>query len=162
MSLINDALKQARCAQPNASATADVPLLRPDFSQRRSPVGSSLLLAGLIVVSLLLAALLLLQWFRSGSQITVRARTTPDSQTVQTAPAPQSTAPAAATQASGQIAPEKTASNNATGALAAPAPASQSTSTTNAPAIIAAPAPPPPPTYKLQSLFYRAKDPSAV
>lgn len=162
MSLINDALKQARCAQPGASATADGPILRPDFSQRRSPVGTSLLLAGLIVVSLLLAALLLLQWFRSGSEITVSARTTADSQTVQTAPAPQSTAPAAAAQPFAQIAPEKTATDNLPVASTTPASASQPTPATNASAIVAAPAPPPPLTYKLQSLFYRAKDPSAV
>jgi hypothetical protein len=81
MSLINDALKRARQAQPENLAPADGPWLRP---VERAPRGArpDFLMLALIGVVLVLAGVLLLQWFHSGDLI-VRAKTIP------AAPAPE-------------------------------------------------------------------------
>jgi hypothetical protein len=159
MSLINDALKRAKNTQPNASAPADGPVLRPAFSQRRSPPGSDFLLPAIIVVILLLAVLLLLEWFRGGSEVKVRARTIESVQ-----PASSSEAATAATpQTSVAVVPEKTSA--ASLPIASNTPASVSVTSSNVSVVVvtpAVPAAPLPLTYKLQSLFYRAKNPSAV
>jgi hypothetical protein len=131
MSLINDALKRARQAQPENLAPADGPWLRP---VERAPRGArpDFLMLALIGVVLVLAGVLLLQWFHSGDLI-VRAKTIP------AAPAPEAIH---ATPASVQ-----------TAAVAQPA--------TNL-AVAVEPAKPPPIVYKLQSIFYFPKNPSAV
>ncbi|HWF19330.1 MAG TPA: hypothetical protein VG754_08680 [Verrucomicrobiae bacterium] len=158
MSLLNDALKKAKNTQPNASATADGPILRPDFAQGRVRAGNDFLLPALIVIILLLAALLLWQWFRAETgEIKVRARTIAPSEIVPTGPVHEAVAASVPQPA---LAPEKISATNASAATVTPA-----TVVTNAPVVVpvpAAPAPPPPVTYKLQSIFYRAKNPSTV
>ena len=161
MSLINDALKRAKTAQPAAAAMADGPALRPDFSPRRSHAGNDFLLPALVVVILALAIILLWQWFRSGhSETAVHARTI---ETAQPAP-PTVVAPAQIPAPQTVVVnPQPPFAPAAQPAVAVPIPPQPAPS--NAQPVVVAPAQPvvpPPPAFKLQSIFYRAKSPSAV
>ncbi|MDB6022831.1 MAG: hypothetical protein JWQ04_2688, partial [Pedosphaera sp.] len=145
MSLINDALKRAKATQPKVAAQADGPALRPIIAPRRANAGADFLLPALIVVILLLAGLLLWQWFRGGSGDTkVRARTIATPDVVQPAPASSANPQSAIRNPQFPIAaPEKTAPINVP---AAPV-ASQVTTNTSTAIEPAAPAPvatPPP------------------
>ncbi len=162
MSLINEALKKARQAQPVAS-TAATPALRPVEPAPHADNGGGLWLPLLIGVTLLTSGILLWQWFASGHVETVRARSTsaatltpaalPVGQ-VKTpvevnapvpAPSPVPIPPVAADA--------KAAPTNTLATLTEP-----SGTTTNV-AIADAPKPP---AYKLQGIIYRPKNPSAV
>jgi hypothetical protein len=161
MSLLNDALKQASAkTQTNTATPANGPALRPTppIASRRT-AGNDFLLPALVVVILLLAAVLLWQWFRGGkNELQVRARTIPAVETARpSTPGPQPTVstPAPTAVAQPSIAgPEKTVATNPLASVAAPI------SATNI-ALPATNTPPPPPAYKLQSIFYSAKSPSA-
>lgn len=166
MSLINDALKRAKATQPKSPSADGPALMRPDFAPmpRRQTGGNDLVLPALIVVILLLAALLIWQWMRGDAgEIKVRARTVATFDNVQ--PAPPENAPAANPQSQPVPAPQ----------VAIPPTISLPVDTNKPGTNAVVPetliptnqlpvtnAPPPAPTYKLQSIFYRAKSPSAV
>lgn len=147
MSLVNDALKRAKQAQPNAAPPPDLPAMRPDFSPRPKQ-GNRFVLPALVGVIFLMGVLLLWQWSRSGNAPTpVRARTIPE--TAQSSPPPA-------------IAPIPPIAPTTPVSTPPPVPPAPATKIAAAPAPVAAPAPPPVPTYKLQSIFYTRKNPSAV
>ncbi len=152
MSLINDALKQARQAQPANPAPAHGPPLTPVEPVHR-PGGSTLALPMLIAVVLAMAVALLWIYFRASSPpqpSTEVARPQPPAPSLAAVPA---TTPAATPPG---VAPVNTiAANTNSIALAASEPA------TNIPAV-AEPPKPLPPVYRLQSIFFRAKNPSVV
>jgi hypothetical protein len=165
MSLINEALKKARQAQVQPVAqTAATPALRPVDPARHADNGGGLWLPILIAVTLITSGALLWQWFASGRVETVRARSTPAaavpvpasvplpaSPTVATAPTP---APPSRPIQIPPIAPDaKQDSTNAVVATPEPPPA------TNAVVVAEVPKAP---VYKLQGIFYRPKNPSAV
>ena len=136
MSLINDALKRAKQAQPANLAPADGPALRPVERAPRSE-RPDFLMPALIVVILALAGLLVWQWSLGAGTTTVRARTVAATETIQTAPVSQA-----------QI-------------VAAPATIAAPQPVTNA-VVAAEPPKPAPIVYKLQSVFYFPQNPSAV
>jgi cytoskeletal protein RodZ len=158
MSLINDALKKAKRTEPKNLAPADGPALSPVESAHRSG-GTDSLMISLVAVILLLAGLLLWQWFRGDGLITVRANTAP----AEVKPVPAAIASPAPTPAPVASAPSPAVSpvvnsSNVASTPAVPANASVSTNLEAA----AQPPKPAPPTYKLQSIFYFAKNPTAV
>lgn len=161
MSLINDALKQAKAARPATATTADGPALRPAFSPRRSHDGNNFLLPALTVVILALGSLLLWQWTRSAhGETTVRARTIEPAQpappTAVVAPAPVSVPQTVVSTPPPPVTPAPQP------AVAAPV---QQPASSNPQPVVAAPVQPvvpPPPAFKLQGIFFRAKKPSAV
>src|SRR5581483_9566073 len=73
MSLINDALKKAKQAQPKNVTPAAGPSLQPAEPDRPSRNGSGLLLPIIIALVLVLAAILLGKWFHSTDELKVRA-----------------------------------------------------------------------------------------
>jgi hypothetical protein len=161
MSLINDALKQAKATQPALTSVASGPALRPVEPARRSR-GTGFLLPAVILVVLVLALILLWQWFHGGADLQVRAKTIPSAELVAATPTP---APVAAVPA---IVPTTPAP-----AISTPAPVPASAETVKVadasatvpavtPAVAVEPAKPQPPTYKVQSIFYSPKKPSAV
>lgn len=159
MSLINDALKRAKQAQRDAGTPADGPDLRPAYAPRRSE--TDWLLPVLSGVILLLGVLLLWQWFQSGARaMQVRANTAPlETAAVQPPSVPAAMPiPAENPQSSEVI---KGAKGTEATAIA-PTTATPTNAAPVAAATPAAPALPPAPTYKLQSLFFRAKNPCAV
>src|SRR5580692_9639880 len=138
MSLINDALKRAKQAQPANLAPADGPTLRP-VEPAAHPIKPDYLMFALIAVILLLAGVLALQWFRSGT-VTVQDRTI----IADTIPAPAVVQRASvASVAAGAPAPT----------TAAPVSAKPVTAIVAVePAKVAAP------VYRLQSVFYFPKN----
>lgn len=168
MSLINDALKRAKATQPKSASAEGPALLRPDFAPmpQRQSRGNDFLLPALIVVILLLAGLLIWQWMRGDAgEVKVRARTISTFDNVQAAtsapavqpapiviPQPVVQKPQPAVAATPEPSPAV-----AVNALEVTAPASTNSSP-NAQSVSV----PPPAPYKLQSIFYRAKNPSAV
>lgn len=155
MSLINDALKQAKAAQPVKAA----PALKAVEREQRSR-GPGLLLPALIVVILLMAALLLWQWFsKSGSaELTVRARTAPE---VSSVPKPEPVHQVIASPVQAPAMASVPVSNTAVAATPKADVAVSAPDVTNTVAT-AEPAKPEPPAYKLQSIFFSPKNPSAV
>jgi cytoskeletal protein RodZ len=149
MSLINDALKQAKAAQ-SATPTAAGPTLKPVEQARRSG-GSGILLPIVILLVLLLAGILLWQWFNGQGAIKVRAKTV------------DSSTQAASPMVVASIAPTPVA---AVPAPVEPAPVQKEAAPASAPAVtnvVTVEQPKPqPPTYKLQGIFYRHKGSSAV
>jgi len=167
MSLINEALKKARQAQAQPAAqTAATPTLRPVDPARHADNGGGLWLPVLIAVTLITSGALLWQWFASGRVETVRARSTPAA----TVPVPASV-PLPAPPASPNVATVPTvappprplpippiasdAKQDSTNAVAA-------TSETPATSTVVVAEAPKAPAYKLQGIFYRPKNPSAV
>jgi len=162
MSLINDALKRARTAQPKTASPANGPLLHPVDAPRRAVAGNDFLLPTLIVVVLLLAALLLWSWFHASGDLKVRARSlltamqpalalTPVTHNpFNSALATNSDKPIAAAPATNPI----VASTNPPGSAVNPPATGVVDATLAARAL--------PVTYKLQGIFYRVGNPSAV
>lgn len=160
MSLINEALKRAKRTQPAASS-AEGPALRPAESPRQADERQGLLLPILIGAVLALACFLLWQWFHTGAAAQVRARShavvEDSAPVIPSAPAPVAALPKAPVVTTVPVADQQRWEN---------------ISSTNAGAVsgelgdtngVAVPeAKPLPPTYKLQSIFYRAKSPSVV
>ena len=152
MSLVNDALRRVKDTAPKSATPAAGPMRLAENTQHSS--GSAFLMAMLILVILLLAGLLLWQWFHGdGGELKVRANALPVVSkavaspsigqelpvTVQTVPA---TAPVTITSDNAAVVTtDKAIATN----LAA---VEQS-----APATI---------TYKLQSIVYLPGNPSAV
>lgn len=130
MSMINDALKRAKAAQPKNAAPAG-PSLQQVEPASAPAARANFWLPIIIGVVLLLAGLLLWQWFVG--TVRVRAKSVPGVEASQPA-----LAKAVSTRA-------------ATGSI--------SETATNA---AVATAKPHPPAYKLQSIFYFAKDPCAM
>ncbi len=142
MSLINDALKRARNERPNDADSFTAPA-RPPLEKIRQKRSLTSLLPPICLALLLIGAgLLLWQWFKSrGEDLNIRAngpsQATPVAQPAQAVPA------ATPTNAAPDIAPSIAATaTNQTSAVESPKPE--------------------PMTYQLQSIFYRAKNPSAV
>jgi hypothetical protein len=148
MSLINDALKRANQTQPTAPP-AEGPALRPHFAPGRTQRSTDWLLPALIVVILVLAAALIWEWFRSDAVASVRARTFPEN--VMPASAPQPVVAPVPAPVAEKLLPTNSPASNSNAPI--------SSNLTNAPV---APVTPPPPAYKLQSVFFRAKSPAAV
>ncbi|EEF57080.1 hypothetical protein [Pedosphaera parvula] len=160
MSLINDALKQAKAAQPTVTAPAEGPALRPVERERR-PDGTRFLLPALVAVILALAVTLLWIWFHGAVQpgASVRARTVSDAVNVAPAPAIEPARQVVAAPTPAQVKPVEPAAL-VTGVPAATAisnTTSNVTETTNT--VIAKPEPP---IYKLQAIFYNPRHPSAM
>ncbi|HZQ47000.1 MAG TPA: hypothetical protein VFC07_08315 [Verrucomicrobiae bacterium] len=149
MSLVNDALKRAKQGAPKSETPAVGPMRVVESGRR--PVGTGVLLSMLILVILLLAGLLLWQWFHGGSaELQVRANSR------STAAIPGSLPPV-----SGEaLVPMKPAP--------APAPAPSEKTVAARPEPVATklvavePAKPMPITYKLQSIVYLPGSSSAV
>jgi hypothetical protein len=142
MSLINDSLKRAMQARPKGPATAAGPELRPVETPARPRGFPSILLPLCAAVLLVAAGVLFWRGFSSGNKgLKVRAST--PAPVVAAAPAPVQPAVAAAAP-----------TNTVVGTVAAEP-------VTNPPAVAQSPKPEPI-TYRLQSIFYRVKDPSAV
>jgi hypothetical protein len=148
MSLVNDALKRARLAQPANLAPAAGPSLRPVEASAKSG-GVGMLMGGVIGCILLLAGTLLFMW--SHSPVEVRARTMAGAATMQAAQAmpPSESIHASPTQAVDAAAP----------LIAQPKPATAVTQEVAAPVI---PVEPAKPAFKLQSVFYVPNNPSAI
>jgi hypothetical protein len=147
MSLINDALRQAKAAQPKNTGAAEGPALRPVERHHRSNGGLGLLLPALIVVILALAGILLWQWFHGKPDLQVRARTI--AQPVNLNPAletniPTSIVPPLLAEKGPQVIPAESVKTPA------------ATSTNEVPLVKKSP------SLKLQSVFYTAKNPSVV
>ena len=160
MSLINDALKKARQAQSATSATAAGPALRPVDVIRppRHPL-LTVRFAVVLVLVLVLAGVLFVQWFH-GARSTVQARAkTP----VASAPAPiPGPAPVESNSTPADAATAAQPAPTPTVAAATPLPAETNT----VPETVAV-APPPPPddpplTLKLQGIFYNPRQPGAI
>jgi hypothetical protein len=136
MSLINDALKRAKETQPQGVAAAG-PSLQPVLTAQRAR--PDFLLPMLALVILLLAALLFWAWSHGVEVVKVRANSFPVAVTPSPVAEPSPVAPANPVVAAAAVEPM-----------------------TNA--VVAAPVVEPvkPVTYKLQSIFYFAKNPSAV
>jgi len=168
MSLINDALRRAKAAQPNPATPADGPVMHLAREPRvAARAGNDFLLPAIIVVIFLLAAILLWMWFHGGSgEIQVRARTLPAAETVQptpaAAPAPAPAVVETAKSPALAAAPAETNSTNSTTPATRVEPAVSTNPAVAVTPTNATPALPPPVTYKLQSIFYRAKNPCAV
>lgn len=146
MSLVNDALKRAKQAAPKNTPPAVEPMRVVETTRR--PVGTGFLLLMLTVVILLLAGLLLWQWAHgNGAELQVRANSLP------AAGNPVSSPPVSA-ESPNPARPEMTAPTPAISEKAL------ITAATNAVAV--EPAKPVPITYKLQSVVFLPKDPSAV
>jgi hypothetical protein len=162
MSLINDALKQARQAQAGSAVPAEGPTLRPVESPHEA-AGHGLLLPAIIVCVLLLGVVLIWGWFRGGNgelkaRANARQAIAAGSLPMRAAAAePASTPEAASAPAPAPLVPPATANVNPTNTSTATA----TNSVTNETVLVEA-AKPLPAVYKLQSLFYRAKNPSAV
>ncbi|MDB6109545.1 MAG: hypothetical protein JWR69_1295 [Pedosphaera sp.] len=158
MSLINEALKKAKRTQPAASS-AEGPALRPAETTRHADEGPGLFLPILIGAVLVLACFLLWQWFHAGAAAQVRARSrtvaeNPAPVVIPSAPSPVTAPPTVPVTT---VTPQKSENHVSTNEVAA---GSDEPAVTNA---VAAPEPKPQaPTYKLQSIFYRPKSPSAV
>ncbi len=155
MSLINDALKRAKEAQPKGLAPAAGPSLHPVAAERRS--GPDILLVMLAVVIFLLAGLLLWEWFfGAGSELKVRANTFPAAAVKPAAEVEVSPPMPAPAQ------PVATAPESKDDVTNAPSNPTVVESPTNTPVVAAEPPKPEPIKYKLQGIFYYAKNPSAV
>jgi hypothetical protein len=143
MSMINDALKRAKETQPKSTAAAEGPPLQ-HVNVVRPARRPDLLLPLLVAVILLLAALLFGLWSKS----------LPEVQPVQVAeiskPVPVIAPPT-------NLMANLTNGTNATNASNA-----TNTISTNVVLAVMEPPKPPPITYKLQSIFYRPNNPSAV
>jgi hypothetical protein len=164
MSLINEALKRAKRTQPAASS-AEGPALRPAETMRHADEGPGLLLPIVIGAVLVLACFLLWQWFHAGAaaQVRARSRSVAENPVPVVIPSAPSAVPAQAKVPVATVTPvvaanPQTAENNlSTNEVAV---GSNEPAATNA---VAAPEPKPQaPAYKLQSIFYRPKSPSAV
>src|SRR5579859_727249 len=156
MSLINDALKQARQTRAGNAVPAEGPPLRP-VEPAHEAVGHGLLLPAVIVGVLLLGVVLIWGWFRGGSgELKARANSRqatavgslPHSAPA-TEPAPTPEAVSAPSPTPAPLAPPVTANLNPTNTPAA----ATTNSVTNETAVVEAPKPLPA-VYKLQSLFY--------
>jgi len=161
MSLINDALRQARQAQPANAAAADGPALTPVEPAQRSG-GSGLVLPMIIAVVLAMAVALLWIYFRSGGDVLmVRANAHSQTPVEVVAPKPQAPAPVVVPASIPAVTPTAVAPVNAAAANTNSIPV-----VTNEPAAVVPIAAEPPkslaPVYRLQSIFFRAKNPSAV
>lgn len=152
MSLVNDALKRAKATAPKNAAPAAVgPMRAAEAGQR--PKDSSFLMAMLILVILLLAGLLLWQWFRGdGGELKARANTIPGVSKAESSPAVGQALPVPV-QSAPETKPTTTVPENA---AAAP----DKTVATNL--TVVEPPKTLPITYKLQSVVYLPKNPSAV
>jgi hypothetical protein len=141
--------------------------LRPVDPARHADNGGGLWLPVLIAVTLITSGALLWQWFASGRVETVRARSTPAA----AVPVPASV-PLPATPASPTVATAPTPVPPSRPIPIPPIASDAKQDPTNA--VVATPEPPPAtstvvaadapkaPAYKLQGIFYRPKNPSAV
>jgi hypothetical protein len=151
MSLINDALKKARKAQP-AGANADAPDLLPVEAATGGRGGSIFTLPFIIAVVLVLAGVMLWAWYRSGQVMVVRGNSSAASQPSE---------PRA--KAAPTVAPAK--SETATTVTTASTPTTDTSANAGSTNVLlaATEAPKPAgPVYKLEGIFYSAKKPSAV
>ena len=161
MSLINDALRQARQAQPANAAPADGPALRPVEPARRSG-GSSLMLPILIAVVLTMAGALLWIYFRSDSGVLmVRASARPQDTVEVATPQPRAPSPAAVPATAPVVTSTPVATVNGVMANTNSIAVAATEPATIVP-VVAEPPKPLPTVYRLQSIFFRAKNPSAV
>ncbi len=160
MSLINDALKKARKAQP-AGTTANAPDLLPVEAPAGGRGGSIFTLPFIITVVLVLAAVMIWAWYRAGQVIVVRGNAGKEP-TSAVQPASEAKPKVAATISTTTVKTETPAS--ATTMTSTPAMVtSADAGSTNVLMAAATEAPKPMgPVYKLEGIFYSAKKPSAV
>ena len=159
MSLINDALKKARKAQPAGASSADGPDLLPVEADAGGRGGSIFTLPFIIAVVLVLGGVMIWAWYRAGRvDLVVRGNT--GAATVSTAPRasePKATvAPKTTTMAS-----TETASSVTTSATVPAVVASADAGSTNV-LTVAEALKPVAMVYKLEGIFYSAKKPTAV
>ncbi len=152
MSLINDALKQARQAQPKAAAPASGPTMRPVERACRPEEGQGFLLPSLIAVALLVGGVSI--WEGIGA-----SNGAPKVSAHAPIPTLQPAIPAAESRSipTPQVSPS--VSNTVPADAAAPGPAATPATNTVAPVEQPKPAPL---VYKLQGIFYQPNNPSAV
>jgi len=163
MSLINDALKQARAAQPAKTAVpAEGPALRPVEGARRSG-GTDILLPALVVLILALAVMLLWIWFHGSgpAELAVRARTRPKTVQVNPVPAPEPVKQAAeaSVPAPVRVKPAEPVTNVI---VAATVPTIFNTNSSSVEVTNTVVPKPEPPAFKLQGIFFNPKHPSAM
>jgi hypothetical protein len=153
MSLINDALRKARKAQPAGNASG--PDLLPVEADAGGRGGSIFTLPFIIAVVLVLAGVLIWAWYRAGSvDLVVRGNT--GAATVNTAPRTSEPTKIVA------LVKTQTPASVTTAASTPAVVASADAGSTNV-LTVAAEAPKPAATvYKLEGIFYSAKRPTAV
>ncbi len=166
MSLINEALKRAKQLQESGGAAATGVAMRPVEALHQADAGTGRWLPALIGVVFSISMIFLWQWSHPGALTHVRAKTAAMQADATTAAAPG--IPAVA------VAQEKTPKPAAPAVLPAAPPTAAGTGSNDLaaaaatdetiPVISAVVEPPqaPPVTYKLQSLVYSSKSPSAV
>jgi hypothetical protein len=157
MSLVNDALKKARKAQPAGASSADGPDLLPVDAGAGGRGGSIFTLPFIIALMLVLAGVLIWAWYRAGKgELVVRGSTS--AATVSVAPK--------ASEPTKIVAPKVAATKMETaipGTMAASTPAMVASADGGSTNVLAAEAPKPlAVVYKLEGIFYSAKKPTAV
>ncbi|HXC98810.1 MAG TPA: hypothetical protein VN048_05670 [Verrucomicrobiae bacterium] len=159
MSLINDALKKARKAQPAGASSADGPDLLPVEADAHARGGSIFTLPFIIAAMLVMAGVLIWAWYRAGSvELVVRGNTGAATQASEPA---KIVAPRVAAMTS-TAAKTETPTSGTTVASTPVVVASADAGATN---VLAATAETPKPAavvYKLEGIFYSAKRPTAV
>ncbi|MDB6124554.1 MAG: hypothetical protein JWQ71_3547 [Pedosphaera sp.] len=159
MSLINDALKQAKATQLATTPVVGEHALRPVEPARRSS-GPGFLLPVIILVVLVVASVLLWQWFHGSGELKVRANTVAPTSATTPASLVATPMPVVATAPATPVSTAPVQSPAAPEPVQAVATPMSEPTVTNVVAV--EPAKPQTPTYKLQSIFYRPKNPSAV
>jgi hypothetical protein len=160
MSLINDALKKARKAQPAGASSADVPDLLPVEADASARGGSIFTLPFIIAVVLVLAGALLWAWYRAGQVVIVRGNTSAAtvSAATQASEPTKIVAPTILTTA----AKTETATSGTAAASTPAVVASADVSAANVLPVAAEVPKPAATVYKLEGIFYSAKRPTAV
>jgi hypothetical protein len=159
MSLINDALRRARQAQPAGASRAATPPLRPVEAAPRPGHGSLFTLPFMGAVVLLVAGITLWGWSRAGRTIDIKVRAsdrTSSSETV-SIPEPPVTPPLSPPVPVAAAVPSPTTGILSSNVIAVPSvePAMNGTNLVESPR-------PEPTSYKLQGIFYKKGNPSAA
>ena len=151
MSLVNDALRRAKDTAPKSATPAVGPMRLAENTQHSS--GSAFLMAMLILVILLLAGLLLWQWFHGdGGELKVRANAVPVVSKAVSSPSADPELPVTA-----QTVPKATPATTTSDRAVATTDKAIATNLAAVEPSAAAPI-----TYKLQSVVYLPGNPSAV
>jgi hypothetical protein len=164
MSLINDALKKARKAQPAGASSADGPDLLPVEADARARGGSIFTLPFIIAAMLVMAGMLIWAWYRAGSvELVVRGNT--GAATVSARPQASEPAKVVAPRVAAMTSTAAKTETPTSGTTVASTPMVVASADAGATNVLAATAETPKPAavvYKLEGIFYSAKRPTAV
>lgn len=159
MSLINDALRRARQAQPAGASRAATSPMRPVEAAPRPGHGSLFTLPFLGAVILLVAGITLWGWSRAGRMMDIKVRANDRNSSGETVsiPDPPVTPPLSQPVPVVAVVPSSATGILPTNAIAAPSvePGVNGTNLVESPRSD-------PPSYKLQGIFYKKGNPSAA